>query len=64
MARYRFAQSNAPFMQLYEDQLIELRKARRFLAREINKSPDGKKYAEGVLADSPMLKKMSNKLQL
>ena len=33
MASYRFAASNAPFMELYRAQLLEYRKTRRFLAK-------------------------------
>ena len=51
-------------MQLYEEQIMELRKTRRFLSQQINKSPDGKQHAEMVHAESPMLKKMHRKLQL
>ena len=46
MACYRFAESNAPYMQLYEDKIMELRKTRRFLTKEIAKSPEGKKHAD------------------
>ena len=64
MPCYRFAESNERFMQLYEEQIMELRKTRRFLSQQINKSPDGKRHAEMVHAESPMLKKMHRKLQL
>lgn len=43
---------------------MEFRKTRRFLAQQINKSPLGKRHAEMIHAESPLLKKMHRKLQL
>ena len=45
MASHRFAATNAKFMELYDEQLREYRKTRRFLAKEINKSPEMKQHA-------------------
>ena len=45
MSSHRFAETNAKFMDLYDEQLMEYRKTRRFLAKEINKSPEMKKHA-------------------
>lgn len=45
MASHRFAATNAKFMELYDEQLLEYRKTRRFLAKEINKSPEMKQHA-------------------
>ena len=45
MASYRFAENNARYMELYEEQLMESRKTRRFIAKEINKSPVGRRHA-------------------
>ena len=49
MASHRFADSNAPYMELFDEQLLEYRKTRRFLAKQINKSPEGKSYATRIL---------------
>ena len=64
MASYRFAESNAKFMELYDEQLREYRKTRRFLAKEINKSPEMRKHASKIMAESPSLKKMKKKIKL
>lgn len=58
MASHRFADSNAIYMKLYDEQLMEYRKTRRFLAKQINKSPEGKSYATQILSKSPLINKM------
>ena len=64
MACYRYAESNARFMQLYEKQMQDFRKTRRFLSQQINKSPVAKGYARQLNDESPLLQKMHRKLQL
>ena len=64
MSSHRFAETNAKFMDLYDEQLMEYRKTRRFLAKEINKSPEMKKHANQVMAESPLLHKMQKKIKL
>ena len=51
-------------MELYDNQLMEYRKTRRFLAKEINKSPEMKKHASQVMSESPLLHKMQKKIKL
>ena len=64
MASYRFAENNAPFMEIYDEQLMEYRKTRRFLAKEINKSPEGKSYAQKIQKEQDGLLKLQKKLHL
>ena len=64
MACHRFAQSNSKFMDLYDKKVLELRKTRRFLANQINKSPEGKLAALKVLEQSPQIKNLSKKLHV
>ena len=56
MACHRFAEGNTRFMELYDEQILGLRKARRFLSQQINRSPEGRKRAEEVAAESPLLR--------
>ena len=51
-------------MQLYDKKLIEYRKARRFIAKEINKSPEMKRHADEIMAKSPLHQKMQKKIKL
>lgn len=51
-------------MKLYDDKLMEYRKARRFLAKEMNKSPEMKMYASQIMSESPLHRKMQKKLKL
>ena len=44
LACYRFAASNKKYMDLYEEQIEELRKTRKFLADQINKSAEGRNH--------------------
>ena len=64
MASHRFAETNAKYMEIYDDQLMEFRKTRRFLAKEINKSPEMKKHANEVMSESPLLHKIQKKIKL
>ena len=45
MASYRFAETNSRYMELYDEQLAEFRKPRRFLSKQISETPDGRAQA-------------------
>lgn len=58
LAEYRFASNNKRFMELFEDQVEELRQTRRFLADQISKSPEGRIKASEIHAASPLMNKL------
>jgi hypothetical protein len=63
MACYRFAETNAPFMKLYENNMMEYRKTRRFLSRQIENSPEGKKQSLEMQAESAFERSIKRKLK-
>lgn len=51
-------------MELYDEQLAEFRKTRRFLSKQISQTPEGRAQAQKVLSASPEHTEMHRRLQL